>query len=550
MCEREPSGEVVDAAWSHLDGLLTPDNLTPRPARIVREHGTTLMLTNPSRASAIHGASVCLGALLAPDDDWWRPGSPLPDGSYALFRVSGTTIELASDTLASRTLWYFIDERRLLASTSQRAIVALLGSFELNPGAVAWMLSSGSLGPDNAWDARIRCLLPGAVLRLDRAAWTVALERDEPRFAVAPVSDERHQRRLADSLDAVMAELELAHARHVLPLSGGVDSRALLSLLHRRHRLDCVTWGMASSLADPTTDSAVAARVARHFAVPHRFYATDVAAEPFERLLDRFLVAGEGRVDRISGYMDGFAVWRRLFDDGCDAILRGDEAFGWQPAATTVATRLGVGLQLLGDHANLGPFARELPRQSLPRRLARGRDESLATWRDRLYQDFRVPVLLAGLNDLKSAYVEVVNPLLARAIVMQVRTLPDHLRTDKALFRALVTARGPAIPFAQRAAIELKTNILRHPDATALMCDELASGALAGLLPPALVRRVRDRLAPGRPAAARTLLTRVQGRLFGKALDESVIGLRLFIASRMSRLLARDARALAAAARA
>ena len=45
-----------------------------------------------------------------------------------------------SDILASRTIWYAMDENMLIASTSQRAIISFLGEFRLNRSAVAWSL--------------------------------------------------------------------------------------------------------------------------------------------------------------------------------------------------------------------------------------------------------------------------------------------------------------------------------------------------------------------------------------------------------------------------
>ena len=45
-------------------------------------------------------------------------------------------------------------------------LVCLLGDLRLNDEAVAWLASSGTLGPDNAWDTRLRrvpALLPSRI---------------------------------------------------------------------------------------------------------------------------------------------------------------------------------------------------------------------------------------------------------------------------------------------------------------------------------------------------------------------------------------------------
>ncbi|HJW75750.1 MAG TPA: hypothetical protein VJ787_08805, partial [Thermoleophilia bacterium] len=73
-------------------------------------------------------------------------GSGAPDGSFVIVRDGRRFLELVSDIVGSRTLWYVLTDQAFLASTSQRALVALLGDFALSRVAVAWMLSSGSLG--------------------------------------------------------------------------------------------------------------------------------------------------------------------------------------------------------------------------------------------------------------------------------------------------------------------------------------------------------------------------------------------------------------------
>src|SRR5690606_32833090 len=87
-------------------------------------------------------------------------------------------------------------------------------------------------------------------------------------------------------------------------------------------------------------------------------------------------------------------------------------------------------------------------KQEIPNYLKRGQNESIEKWRDRLYHSFRLPNILAALNETKSAYVEIVNPLLSHSVLEFVRSLPDHLRTDKKLFKRIVEKREKKIPFA------------------------------------------------------------------------------------------------------
>src|SRR5262245_1226216 len=154
-----------------LNRKLAGDNIDPRPPAFVSHAGVSAALLNPNASALTHGGSIAIGTLLEPRHDWHAPRAPLPDGTFALLRADEAHIELAADSVGSRTLWYALTNHELIASTSQRAIVTLLGSFEPNRAALPWMLSSGTLGPTAAWDARLRRLQPGERVLLDRARW-------------------------------------------------------------------------------------------------------------------------------------------------------------------------------------------------------------------------------------------------------------------------------------------------------------------------------------------------------------------------------------------
>src|SRR5687768_2561761 len=137
---------------------LEPDNLSlPAPHKVVVQDRLAWAIAN-DRNSVTAGNSVLLGCFYGEDQDWDKPIARHPDGSYALFRNSADHLEAVSDAAASRTIWYFFDDERFVASTSQRALVMFLGSFDFNGEVIPWMLSTGSLGPDLSWDKRIRRL--------------------------------------------------------------------------------------------------------------------------------------------------------------------------------------------------------------------------------------------------------------------------------------------------------------------------------------------------------------------------------------------------------
>jgi hypothetical protein len=542
-----------------LNRNLAPDNIAPRAPTVACADGATVAIFNPSDATRMSGTSACVGVLVGEQQRWHECGAPVPDGTFALLRADAQRAELIADAAGSRTIWYVLTDDELIASTSQRALVALLGTFELNREVLPWMLSSGTLGPTGGWDTRFRQVRPGERVTLDRARWRLFHEVASDAFE----PDDRGGDRLGElarTVDDACRAWSFDPDKWLLTLSGGADSRCLLVMLHQRKGLKSATWGTTSSRSEEGNDAQVARAIADLFGVENRFFPTDLSMVPPDTVIRRFVAAGEGRVARISGYLDGFAIWKTLFDEGVHGVIRGDEAFGSIIVRNPYTVRHTSSLTMLPDYfapAEVAEF--ELPAQSVPPNLERRSNETLATWRDRLYQQFRVPILLAGLTDLKVGYVEIANPLLTRAVLDCVRRLPDDLRTEKRLWKQLVRAQLPDVPFANRIAIESLEDFVAHPAVLQLMIDELDSENARSLFAPMLLAKMGTALraalsaapAPKRRrefrlplayavpdrlrAAARSWLTSPPG------LSSLVLAFRSFLASRMNALLKLDA---------
>jgi hypothetical protein len=549
----------LDAHRDALNRKLAGDNIGPRPPAVFRRSGLSAALLNPNGAARQQGGSMAIGTLLEPRDDWHVPGAALPDGSFALVRSDDARVEVAADSVGSRTLWYTLTDQELIVSSSQRAIVTLLGSFEPNRDALPWMLSSGTLGPTAAWDRRLQRLQPGERLVLDRARWTMKSTVEPAQFSADEgASRTAHLERLRAAVVNACRRWSFDARKWVLTLSGGWDSRSLLCLLRERG-IETVTWGRPDSAEQDGSDAHIARQVAAALAVPHRFFAIAARCAP-DVALERFLAAGEGRVARISGYIDGCDVWKTLFDEGYEGVIRGDEAFGSIPVTSPYAARWTACLTTLSDYYSAAEReAFELPAQTIPEHLERGRHESLATWRDRLYQQFRVPTLLAGLTDLKAAYVEVGNPLLSQSVLDCVRALPDELRTGKCLWKEVVEAQLPNMALATRVAIPSLNEFLADRRVIELMIDELTSERTAAMFAPLLRARccaaLRAELrAPtqarteSRPSTvfAQAVPKRLRmavryWRAPSRGIDALALAFRAVVASRMHAMLAADA---------
>jgi hypothetical protein len=556
LAKTAETSRVIQAACDRL----VPDNIAKVPSRVSGSDGICIGISNPNSLVRVSGYSVAVGHLIDAKD-WDQPLSKCPDGAYALFRGNGTVVELVSDTLASRTVWHVMTDDFFAAATSQRALVMLLRSFEFNPQVVPWMLATGTTGPGESWDRRIRCLSGASRVMLDRNSWTLE-ERAEPaRFQPSDASPKDHQEHIVAALRRTVSAVDIANPELAITLSGGVDCRTILSLLPSTQGVRAVTWGLRASLDQPTNDASVARRLATHFGLKHQYFETDLPDEPVERILDRFVANGEGRIDHISGYVDGFALWNKLTRASVRGIIRGDQAFGRKKVHSPSEVRTSAEMPLWTDHSGLPPLEHfGLPDQSVPEQLLRQVGESLETWRDRLQQEYRIPYVLGALSDLKLPYVEIVNPLLANSVVALIRLLPDDLRTDKALLKAIARSIGPSIPFAMDIATQPGDDVLRSPRLVEFLRDYLSDANEESAVPKAFAafaidgltedrtesripisRRARTAIKAWLPAWARRLRN---PKPTPARPSQNRFAFRAFLASRAHGLYTDDARAL------
>lgn len=551
--EGEPSPEF-QTKLELLAQRLSPDNITPTPPLIINDKGILLTIINPNEALSIKHTSVCLGNMIDPWEDWSEPTTDVPDGTYALFRSDENAVELVADIVASRTIWYVQTEEMFIAATSQRAIVSLLGDFQLNRVTVSWMLSAGMLGPDNSWDQRIKVVGADSRVLLDRASWKLTVQREDGDFTPLDLPAAEHKKRLKQALEETFTHLQLDYSKWILPLSGGFDSRAvLIMLLQNQREFRSVTWGLQASLNDELNDAYIAKALAEHFNLEHRYLEINMSDEPIETIVNRYLGAGEGRIDHIRAYMDGFKVWKLLFEEGNVGVIRGDQSFPSNPAYTTFHLRQYIGLSFISDYANLKDF-NEFAEQTIPEYLQRKSGESLVGWRDRLYQQFRIAVYFAALNELKCAYVEIINPLLSRRVIKQIRTIPSTLKTDKRLFKELIREIGPDISFAKHSATASRRSVEQNRSMTDFILSELNSTYVETIFSKRFIDFIAQniQMPDENPIPKRSRKKSLPQKLMQKAksalakpnIELNTLALRALIVCKMSQMLSEDAKAL------
>ncbi|MCX6262899.1 MAG: hypothetical protein NTY95_19025 [Bacteroidia bacterium] len=338
ICSREKLPFSVGEQLLKICKNLAPDNITPAEPMVLVNGDIAFGVMNPSKTLLVSGNSLLMGQIFDKGEKWDVPLQEFPDGSYALFRDGKEYCEIVADPVGSRSIWYYFDDNVLIASTSQRAIVMFLGSFEFNENVIPWMLSTGTLGPAFSWDKRIKCVPVDSSVILDKKNWSISTKSNPIEFTVLKKSDEQHEKLLKESLRTTFKTLNLDYSNWVLPLSGGYDSRGILCLLldasPNSNRLRTITWGLKSSLDIKRNDAMVASELASKLNVPNKYYANDLSEEPIEKIINRFVLLGEGRIDLLSDYMDGFKMWKTIFEDGIKV---------WIPITRTASTTKSKG---------------------------------------------------------------------------------------------------------------------------------------------------------------------------------------------------------------
>jgi len=480
-----PGGEgKVKDDLSLICRRMLPEGSNASDATINVSSNACLLVSVPDSKVNIHDVSICSGAISDLDPFWWECDYVSSNASF-LCSVNELRCILSSNSTASRSIWYYFDNDRLVVSSSQKAIVAWIGSFQSNSQAISWMLATGNLGPGNSWDVRLKHLGAGEVVKLDRANWSLDVsQRVSNQSNPLNLSKSQLVEKLDSTFENVFKNTNFDLSNSILTLSGGYDSRAVLFYLVRSGvKINTVTWGLSSSVNDEITDSNIAARIAGRLGVSNEYFTTDFTDRSFDPLFNRFLQYGEGRLDHINSFMDGFRMWESLFHRGVRNIVRADEAFGWLPSKTEQDVRISLDLHMMEDNANMLPLKNfDLEPQVYPQFCSRMESETIEEWRDRLYRQFRIPYVLSSLHDLIHPFVEVYNPLLHEDIVNFSAALPDNLRTNKKIYAKFVSDLIPEIPFAKKASIPEPAAILRSAKIVSLMLDEMNSQDTKNLL--------------------------------------------------------------------
>lgn len=465
VCNRnKDSSEISRDKIKKLFEMLTPPDYTPK-APVIEWHNDILLgIYNPTDGSCkVDHNHAYLGAFFDAFIDKNVRGQT-PDGSYFLSRFDKEALELVSDTAAMYTMWYVITPDVFIASSSQRMIVSLLGSFELNREACHFFFCRGALGVGQSWDKRIDHIRGRERIILNRSKWTIEKKREElPQQNIKKgTSDEILLHNFKKDIVHVLEQIKIDWSKYIITLSGGYDSR-LLYLLFKETNQDIrtVSWTNMERLKDCDTDGYIAKQLTDYYHTNHTiYYMNDDHQSDKETILNKYLMTSEGRIDHIGAYMDGMKLYESLQDNNIAGFVRGTQVFGTKNKVDVNEE------QIMRDFAYLDPSKyRVRENMSLlipyinnafgipefPFELVQKPNENTFQWGERMWIDYTGHILFGALNGIKLNYIDIIHPYMSKKIIESCWQLPDHLRADtKSGFRKVVEAVSPpSIPYAK-----------------------------------------------------------------------------------------------------
>ncbi|MFN3757280.1 MAG: hypothetical protein ACK4RM_10020 [Flavobacterium sp.] len=425
------------------------------PTHFLKEDNRFLAIVGYNEELKIDLDKGCLGFV---NNENWYKKETFPDGNYFIFRTNNNEMELLSDYCSTRTIWYYQKPSEYFCFSSfQLPIIIFKEDFKYNNKVTPWMISTGSLGPNNSWDKEIN-LLP----RLTSLKFSINEDKIS-LSSVEVVPPEKIPQKETDLIEFFDKYLKKGFDNIVIPvkstallLSGGGESRLLLWYLGIKHKLQTITWTTPESETVPGSDIQIAKALSAKFDLPHTIFHLKNENLPPKEILDRFLKYGEGRIDHISGYLDGFELWKKIQQSGITSIIRGDHNFGRYKANNYASSRRIARFQFITDFENLSKYQIH---QELEEQIKPLPNESPMSFAYRLILNYTNPLIYSALNDFKLNFSEVNNPLLNNSMVALSTVLPQYMMKNKRLTKKRNKINIPDIPIATSVSIESLTNI-------------------------------------------------------------------------------------------
>lgn len=363
------------------------------------------------------------GILGFANSEKWKDSDIIPDGNFFIYRKNNNVLQLISDASLSRSIYYYLTDDYFVYSSLQIPIIVFKNTFVFEKENTPWFLTSGIHKPFHSFDERIKILKPQNILSFNLNTFEYVIEKYN--IEIANTGDS-----FKDLLGIIKSSFldTFPKDKKAILLSGGIDSRLLLNLIDEKTDLAAITWTKQLN-EDSSTDLSIAKEIAKKYNLEHEIIHLKNA--DFNTAFELFLKYSEGRIDMISGYLDGFEAWKFIKNMKLSALFRGDETFSLYNGDNFSLVRHRNGL--LGFDDIETSINKYLIDKNVDFSIVNQHsEETLNSYAKRIRIDYRLPAILGILNEIKCNFVEVYNPLLNNSIVAYSKQLnPDIDYRDK-----------------------------------------------------------------------------------------------------------------------
>jgi asparagine synthetase B (glutamine-hydrolysing) len=416
------------------------------------------------------------------------------DGSYVIFVADRRRKQylIFNDYYASRPVFYGMQGGRFYFSPEAKGVARMPGfDAGVDHDAMVTFLVCSSLVGDHTFYKNVKPLLPGTVLTIEEGK---LIHGKSSQYAPSAAPVDRGADHYEGELQALMLKSVDRQLRDVdsafVPLSGGIDSRAIAGCVHRLtpESLHTVSWGVNEDVAG--SDTFVAREVAGLLHCDHRFARR--STEHFQRDIREMIYRTDGLITDSASHSSELSIMRRIREEFSGLyLLRGEECFGHAAEPTCDAEALGQwGIAPLGDHLRVEsllnpsklPEFREHSTNIIKDLVDSCPSESIIDRRDYFYFAVRLFHYHSRSAYCKRTVIDVRNPWLDRELLEFLAVLPARHRIDRDLYKRSVRALFPelmAIPPATRNSLEnwsevvqkdrtmqqfLKTHLIEKPN--------------------------------------------------------------------------------------
>lgn len=364
----------------------------------------------------------------------------LSDGSYFQIKWDSEKINFNVDRFESKSLWFYQDNEKFILSNSQLLIVSLKQSFTLNLKAVSWFLSSGSTGFQNAWDCNVKKVLHSHEYDFSLKNWNLIIEKKE--YAVEKIIFSGRKAFLKKYIDFTksvfidMAE-KISVEKMILPLSGGNDSRLLFYIsdqLKCYRELTLANWGVKKE-NNEFDDKKAAKEIVKSYNKSLKDYYLPPNIEDLNNFFDVYIKNGDCRIDHFNAYSDQFKIFENMFNEDYKFLIRGDIPFTEGLDLNDKMSRAHIGIPKLTDFENYNSYILDdflLIQENCSPTISKHDNESLIEWRDRLYIDYRIPIVISSFDDLINSYIVTIAPMMSYSHFLLYNEEEPNKRGDKA----------------------------------------------------------------------------------------------------------------------